>query len=309
MLDLVKHRYWYFALSLLFIVPGVIALAVWRLPLGIDFTGGSLLEVRFEQLAQPFDTAQVRAIYAQYDYPDTTIQTSGSDVVIIRSQALTEAAQRGILADLEALYGPATVVAAETVGPSVGAEIAQRAAIAVGLASLGILLYITYSFRRVEHSLRYGVAAILALVHDVLIVLGAAAVFGRFLGWEVDALFLTAVLTVVGFSVHDTIVVFDRIRENRLLYRRLDYESVVNHSIVQTLDRSINTQLTVLLTLLALALFGGDTIRPFVVALLIGVGSGTYSSLFNAAQLLIVWENREWTTWFRGRKPHKQATV
>jgi preprotein translocase subunit SecF len=309
MLDIVKHRYWYFALSLLIIVPGAIALAMWGLPLAIDFTGGSLLEVRFEPLTQPLDSAQIRAVYTENGFPDTTIQTSGENVAVIRSRALTEEAQAAILADLEALYGPATVEAAETVGPSVGAEIGQRAALAVGLAALGILGYITYAFRRVEHPLRYGVAAIIALLHDVLVVVGASAIFGRLLGWEVDALFLTALLTVVGFSVHDTIVVFDRIRENRLLYRRLDYETVVNHSIIQTLDRSINTQLTVMFTLLALALFGGDTIRHFVVTLLIGVFSGTYSSIFNAAQLLVVWENREWATWFRGRKPQKSATV
>jgi preprotein translocase subunit SecF len=146
------------------------------------------------------------------------------------------------------------------------------------------------------------VAAIIAMLHDALVVVGFAAIFGHFLGWEVDALFLTALLTVVGFSVHDSIVVFDRIRENLILHRRLDYETVVNHSIVQTLDRSINTQITVMLTLLALALFGGDTIRHFVVTLLIGVFSGTFSSIFNAAPVLVVWENREWNTWFRRRR-------
>jgi preprotein translocase subunit SecF len=309
MLDIVKRRYWYFALSLLIIVPGIVALAVWGLPLAIDFTGGSLLEVRFEALAAPLDSGQIREIYARHESPDVTIQISGQDVAVIRSKALSEATQAAILADLREQIGPLTVETAETVGPSVGAEIAQRAALAVGLAALGILAYITYAFRRVEHALRYGVAAIIAMLHDVLVIVGASAIFGRLFGWEVDALFLTALLTVVGFSVHDTIVVFDRIRENLLLYRRLDYETVVNHSIVQTLDRSINTQLTVMFTLLALALFGGDTLRHFVVTLLIGVFSGTYSSIFNAAQLLVVWENREWTTWFSRRKPQKPATA
>lgn len=309
MLEIVKRRYWYFGLSLLIIIPGIIALIVWRLPLAIDFTGGSLLEVRFTQLAEPLDSAVIREIYARHNQPDVTIQISGGDVAVIRSKALTEADQAAILTDLQARFGPLTRETAETVGPSVGAEVAERAALAVGLAALGILGYITYAFRRVEHALRYGVAAIVAMLHDVLVVIGSAAIFGRLFGWQVDSLFLTALLTVVGFSVHDTIVVFDRIRENLLLYRRLDYEAVVNHSIIQTLDRSLNTQLTVMFTLLALALFGGETIRHFVVTLLIGVFSGTYSSIFNAAQLLVVWENREWTTWFRGRKPQKPATV
>jgi preprotein translocase subunit SecF len=137
------------------------------------------------------------------------------------------------------------------------------------------------------------------MLHDVAVVLGVEAIIAHFFHWEVDALFLTALLTVIGFSVHDTIVVFDRIRENLNIYRKLPYETVVNHSIVQTLVRSINTQLTVMLTLLSLALFGGITIRHFVVILLVGVFSGTYSSIFNASPILVVWENREWRTWFR----------
>ncbi len=306
MFDIVRRRYWYFALSLLIIVPGLIALAVWGLPLSIDFTSGSLLELRFEQATRPLAPEDVRAVYAARGYEDSVVQTSGADGLVIRSKPLAENDQPAIVADLEALYGPATVLAAETVGPSVGAEVARRAAVAVGLAALGILLYITYAFRRVggwRESVKYGVAAIVAMLHDVLVVVGVAAILGRVFGWEVDALFLTALLTVVGFSVHDTIVVFDRIRENLMVHRRLDYETVVNHSIVQTLDRSINTQLTVMFTLLALALFGGSTIRHFVVTLLIGVFSGTYSSIFNAAPLLVVWENREWQQWFRRRRP------
>jgi preprotein translocase subunit SecF len=144
------------------------------------------------------------------------------------------------------------------------------------------------------------------MLHDVAFVVGVEAILGHFLGWQVDSLFLTALLTVIGFSVHDSIVVFDRIRENQRIYRRLDYETLVNHSIVQTLDRSINTQLTVMLTLLALLLLGGVTTRHFVAILLIGVLSGTYSSIFNAAPILVVWENREWRWWFR-RKPTPAA--
>ena len=303
MIDIVGKRYWYFAISLLVIVPGLIALALWGLPLSIDFTSGSLLELSFPQATGPLDLAQVRAAYSTQGIDDVTAQTSGANGLVIRSQPLDEAAQAAIIQSLEATYGPATLLTAETVGPAVGAEVARRAAIAVGIATLGILAYITFAFRRVEHAARYGIAAIVAMLHDVLVMLGVAAIFGRLFGWEVDALFLTAVLTVVGFSVHDSIVVFDRIRENQLHHRRLDYETLVNHSIVQTLDRSMNTQITVMFALLAMALFGGDTIRTFVVTLLVGLVSGSYSSVFTAAPLLVLWENREWARPFRRKRP------
>jgi preprotein translocase subunit SecF len=304
MFDIIRRRYWFFGLSLLVIVPGLIALALWGIPLSIDFTGGTLLELQF---AQTVDISQVRAIYTAHGFGDSTVQTSGANIAIIRSKELAADQKQTIVTDLEKLYGPSTKLSDETVGPAVGREVARSAALAVALAAIGILLYITFSFRRVEHALRYGVAAIIAMIHDILVIVGLAAILGRVLGWEVDALFLTALLTVASFSVHDTIVVFDRIRENSGIYRKEAYETIVNHSVVQTLDRSINTQLTVMLTLLALALFGGVTIQHFVVVLLIGVFSGTYSSIFNAAALLVVWENREWRTWFR-RKPATAAS-
>jgi preprotein translocase subunit SecF len=302
MFNIVQRRYWYFGLSLLVIIPGLIALAMWGLPLSIDFTSGSLLEVQFPQHTVALDITQVRQIYSDHGYPDTTVQTSGADTIVVRSKSLSVEDQRAILAALSAVYGPSKIISADTVSPTVGAEVAQRAALAVGIAAVGILAYITYAFRKAEHPFRYGVAAIIAMLHDVLVVVGTAAILGHFLGWEVDSLFLTALLTVVAFSVHDTIVVFDRIRENLVVYRRLDYQTVVNHSVIQTLDRSINTQLTVMLTLLSLALFGGLTVRHFVVTLLIGVFSGTYSSIFNAAPILVVWENRDWQSLFRRNK-------
>ena len=304
MFDIIGRRYWFFGLSLLVIVPGIIALALWGVPLSIDYTGGTLLELQFNQTV---NISQVREVYTAHGFGDSTVQTSGANIAIIRSKELPADQKQAIVADLENLYGPSTKLSDETVGPAVGKEVAVRALGAVALAALGILLYITFSFRRVEHAFRYGVAAIIAMIHDILVVVGIAAILGKVLGWEVDALFLTALLTVVGFSVHDTIVVFDRIRENSGIYRKEAYETVVNHSVVQTLDRSINTQLTVMLTLLALAMFGGVTIQHFVIILLIGVFSGTYSSIFNAAALLVVWENREWNTWFR-RKPATAAS-
>jgi preprotein translocase subunit SecF len=308
MLNIVKRRYLFFGISLLVIIPGMLALAIWGFHLAIDFTGGSLLQIQFESGVAP-QPSQVVALFTENGFPDTQVQTSGSNALIIRSKNMNETSRSKILTEMENRFGSKIVVqSSESVGPSVGQEVASRAAGAVALAALGIMAYITYTFRGVQHAFRYGVSAIIAMLHDVAVVVGVEAILGHFLGWEVDSLFLTALLTVIGFSVHDTIVVFDRIRENASIFRRLPYETVVNHSIVQTLDRSINTQLTVMLTLFSLALFGGVTIRHFVIILLVGVFSGTYSSIFNAAPILVVWENREWRNWF-SRKPSETTAV
>jgi preprotein translocase subunit SecF len=313
-MNIIKRRYLYFGISLLVIVPGIIALILWQLPLGIDFTGGSLLEVQFKSGTPP-TVDQVVNLYNEYSTPemvisDPIVQPLGEDSLSIRSREMDEALKGRIVAALQDLYGggqDVVVLNFNQVSASVGQEVARAATVAVLMAAFAILMYMWYAFRKVQHAFRYGTAAIIAMLHDVLVVVGVEAILGHFLGWQVDSLFLTALLTVIGFSVHDSIVVFDRIRENSNLYRRVEYERVVNHSIVQTLDRSINTQLTVMITLLALALFGGVTIRHFVIILLVGVLSGTYSSIFNAAPILVVWENQEWKTWFR-RKPQGAAT-
>jgi preprotein translocase subunit SecF len=306
MLDIVKRRYLYFGISLVIIIPGLIGLLAWGFPLAIDFTGGSLLQVHFDTGTVPQD-AQVLEVYNEFGFGDSQVQTTDNNAIIIRSKSMDENTRAQIVSTMEERFNATiTVQRFDTVGPSVGQEVASRAAGAVALAAIGIMLYITIAFRGVPHAFRYGAAAIIAMLHDVAVVVGVEAILGHFLGWEVDALFLTALLTVIGFSVHDSIVVFDRIRENANVYRRLPYETVVNHSIVQTLARSINTQFTVMLTLLALVLFGGVTVRHFVVTLLVGVFSGTYSSIFNAAPILVVWENREWRNWFR-RSPSEAS--
>jgi preprotein translocase subunit SecF len=304
MINIVKYRYLFFGISLLVIIPGMLALLIWHFPLAIDFTGGNLLEVRLDSGALP-KPAQVIALYQELNQPDAQVTTSGNNQLIIRSKEMNATAVADAVKAMEDRFGiKLTVLRSDSVGPAIGQEVATRAAGAVALAALGIMLYITYAFRGVQHAFRYGVAAIIAMLHDVLVVIGVEAIFGHFLHWEVDALFLTALLTVIGFSVHDTIVVFDRIRENSIVYKRLPYETIVNNSIVQTLARSINTQLTVMFTLFALALFGGVTIRHFVLILLVGVFSGTYSSIFNAAPILVVWENKEWRWWFKpGNRP------
>lgn len=301
-MNIIKNRYLYFAISLLVIVPGIIALIIWGLPLAIDFTGGFVLEVKFDSGVVPA-TEQVIALYDKYGVADVQVQTSGTDGLIIRSKEMDEATKNTLVNEMATTFNSKiTINRFDTVGPVIGAEVAQRAIWAVVMAALGIIIYITFAFRGVAHAFRYGTAAIFAMLHDVLVVVGVEALVGHFVGWEADSLFLTAVLTVIGFSVHDTIVVFDRIRENSTVYRRLSFTEVVNHSTVQTLARSINTQLTVMLCLLAMSLFGGVTIRHFVTVLLIGVFSGTYSSIFNASPILVVWENREWRYWFHPDK-------
>ncbi len=317
MLDIVGKRYWYFALSLLVIVPGLIAMGIhWAekgepFSLSIEFTGGTVLDLKFDQ-PQTFQTDEVANILGRFGMSptDVSVQPSGNDTLVIRTKEIDNATKVEIEDALKARYGNFTELSAESVGPAIGAEVTQRASIAVMIAAIGILLYITWAFRHVPQPFRYGVAAIIAMVHDVLVVLGSASIFGLVFGWEVDSLFLTALLTVIGFSVHDTIVVFDRIRENMGRMRGVRFEDVVNHSILQTLDRSINTQLTVLFTLAALILFGGVTIRHFVLTLFIGILSGSYSSIFNASPILVVWENNEVGKFFGrlfGRKSEATA--
>jgi preprotein translocase subunit SecF len=297
-IDIIGKRYLYFLISLLVIIPGVIGLIVWGLPFSIDFTGGALLQAKFDSGTAPAPS-DVIALYNKFGYSDVAVQTAGTDTIIVRTKEMTDQTETSIVDAMQKQFNSTiTVQSFESVGPTIGKEVTSRAAVAVGLASLGILLYISFAFRGVPHAFRFGVSAIIAMLHDVLVVIGVQTWLSHFFGWEFDSLFLTALLTVIGFSVHDSIVVFDRIRENSSIYRRLPFETVVNHSILQTLDRSINTTLTVLLTLFALALFGGVTIRHFVIILLVGMFSGAYSSIFNASPILVVWENREWRTWF-----------
>ncbi len=303
MIDLVGKRYWFFLFSALIIIPGLIFLIVPPgLRLGVDFTGGTLWQQTFPTNVQP---AEVQRILSQNGF-DSVVQSISPTSVLIRTKELPlDSPQKAQIDNaLAAVYG--TLPAPDqyqTVGPIIGAEVASRATIAVGLASAGILLYLWYAFRRLHAAWKYGACAIVALLHDVLVVLGISAILGRVAGLEIDAMFVTAVLTVIGFSVHDTIVVFDRIRENAIRHPGEGIETVVNHSLLQTLGRSLSTSLTVIFTLLALLLFGGVTTRTFVLTLLVGIISGTYSSIFNASQLLVIWENGELGRLFgRGRR-------
>jgi len=302
-IDLIGKRKLFYLISLIIIVPGVIALLIPpHLRLGVEFTGGTLWELQFTQAVQPAD---VKEVLAAHGYGDAIVQTSGDRDVLIRAKEIPadQPIKGEIAKDLAVRFGQPTELRFEGVQPVIGQEIAQRAVLAVGLASLGILAYVAWAFRRVEHPFRYGVCAILALLHDALVVLGIFSILGHLFYVEVDSLFVTAVLTVIGFSVHDTIVVFDRIRENSRRMHGQSFERIVNHSLIQTLGRSLATSLTVIFTLSALVLFGGVTTREFALALLIGIVSGTYSSIFNASALLVSWENGEIGRLFGRRGP------
>jgi preprotein translocase subunit SecF len=343
MYDIVGKRNWYFAFSALITIPGLIFVLLGGLKPSVDFTGGTVWEVRFASQPAP---DEVEAALVDLDYPDAQVRSTSEGYLEIRTEPLdlippggpegsplpsgspvlepspqpsgSPAASESVepspvaseavapgpsaspnaepavgteLADVEAAlvdrFGEEETRSLRTVGPIIGAELIRGSSILIIIGELFILAYLWIRF-----GFRYGTAAIIALLHDVLVVVGVFAILGYFFGLEFDALFVTALLTIIGFSVHDTIVVFDRIRENRVRHAGEPFGAIVNHSILQTLGRSINTSLTVAVTLGALLLLGPVTIRTFSLALLIGVVSGTYSSIFNASQILVAWH--EW---------------
>jgi preprotein translocase subunit SecF len=294
-LDIVGHRNVYFAISLVIIIPGVLSMIFKGFLLGIDFQGGTEFFLKFQH---PASVQSVETAVAATGV-NGVVQQTGSGSFIIRTPTVADpTAQKRFEDTLASKVGPLKPGAQQEnqVGPSVAREIVTGALAAVVVASGCILLYLAFRFRKVQGGWRagfqFGGSALLALLHDVFLLTGIFSIMGKVFGLrigEIDSLFLTAVLTVVGFSVHDTIVVFDRIRENLIVSSRLTFEQVVNLSIMQTAARSIITSFTVVLVLLSLLIFGGDTLKGFVLALLIGIVSGTYSSIFNASPLLVVW--------------------
>jgi len=294
-MNIIGKKNLYFLISFLIIMPGVIALIIWGLNLSIDFTGGSRITLSIKNTQDQNAVGIIKRNLEKDKIKIASIEKS-NNLIFIRTQPLDQKQNDKFINDLKKEIKEFKEEEFETIGPTIGAETTSNAAKAVILASLLIVLYITWSFRKIPKpasSFRFGICAIIALIHDVLVVVGVFAIFGHFFGVEVDSLFVTAVLTVIGFSVHDTIVVFDRIRENLKKIPGVPFPQVVNESILQTLARSLSTSLTVLFTLSALLLFGGETIRWFIITLLIGIISGTYSSIFNAAPLLVIWETKE----------------
>jgi preprotein translocase subunit SecF len=292
MLDIISKKKIYFLISLIAIVPGLISLALFGLRLSIDFTGGSRTTFMYPKEVTSKNLSEIRSGFSSENVVISTIQPSGKNV-IVRTPPINEQKDAKVVAALQKVNKQVRQEEFETVGPVIGSETTLNALKAILLASFLIVMYIAWSFRKVPRpasSWRFGVCAIIALIHDALLLIGIFSLLGHFFHVEVDSLFVTAVLTVIGFSVHDTIVVFDRIRENLLRQGSTHFSQTVNDSILQTMTRSLNTSLTAILVLFTLLIFGGESIRWFVVALLIGIFSGTYSSIFNAAPLLVLWQ-------------------
>ena len=294
-MQIIQNRKYYFFLSGLLIAASLLALFWYGLKPGLDFTGGSLFEVEYSR-ARPTTAAVEQALQPLVGKISVS-PTAEQLGLIIKTKHIDEATHQQVIEALSRLTESQDRLELsekrfESIGPTVSSQLKKQAVVAALLVSLAIILYIAFVFRKVSRpvsSWKYGVVAVLALTHDIAIPVGLFAILGRYLGVEVDTLFVTALLTVMGFSVHDTIVVFDRLRENLLKFSRETFEEVVNRSVNQTLVRSINTSVTVLLVLVAVLLFGGETIRYFILTLLVGVGVGTYSSIFIASPLLVVW--------------------
>jgi len=275
LMKIIEHRKWFYLLSLLLIIPGLVSL-LWPgrgLNKGIDFTGGSLLRVKFEQ---PVEVQQVRSVLDSLDLGESSIQRSGDREFFIRTRMLTQEDRDKLVTQLEKRVGKVDVPSEESVGPTIGKELTMKAVLSILIASVLMLVYISFRF---EFS--FGVGAIVALLYDVVLVLGVFSLFRL----QVDGAFVAAILTILGYSINDTIVVFDRIRENLGFKKKGDLAETINKSIMQTLNRSINTVLAVVFVLLALLVFGGETIKVFSLALLIGVISGCYSSIFVASPI------------------------
>lgn len=293
-MDIISKKYIYFAISFIFIIPGLVSLILFGLKPSIDFAGGSRLTLLFPDKVSEESVDLVKKTLGQNEIKTTSIEKS-SDYIFVRTEPLNQKKNSKFISDLQVKVKDLKEESFETIGPTIGKETTENAVKAVILASILVVLYISWAFRKVPKPVsgfRLGVCTILALIHDVLIVIGAFSLLGHFFGVEVDSLFFTAILTIIGFSVHDTIVVFDRIRENLKRMPGVSFEKIVNESIIQTLGRSLNTSLTVILVLFSLLIFGGESIRWFVVALLIGIISGTYSSIFTASPLLVIWQEK-----------------
>lgn len=288
-MNIIKHRTIYFIISGILFIASIASLAMWSLKLGNDFTGGSLLEISFKG-DQPSGQL-IKEKLMPLNLGDINVQFTSGNSVLIRLKEVDEQAHQDILKAL----GEVEEKRFESIGPVVGQELKTRALYAITLTLAMIVLYIAWAFRKVSRpisSWKYGVATLVALAHDVIIPVGIFSALGHFQGVEIGLLFVTAILTILGFSVHDTIVVFDRIRENLRKGGSKNFEDTVDKSINQTITRSINTSLTVVLTLLAVYFFGGETIKYFTLALLVGVIFGTYSSIFIASPILVAWEKR-----------------
>ncbi len=283
-MNFMRFKWLYFLISGIFLVPGIFSLLKWGLKPAIDFSGGTILEVRIQKQDVEINNKKIEDLIRK-EIEISTIQRSGDKTLILKTKTIDRNKKDKILAVLKEEVGEVEEVRFETVGPTIGKELIKKTIIAIILATSFILLYVASRFK----DKKYGFCAILAMFHDTFILLGTFSILGHFFKVEVDTLFVTAVLTILSFSVHDTIVVYDRIRESVKTSPKARFVDLVNKAVVETLNRSIINSLTIIFMLLCLWLFGGETIKWFVLALLIGTISGTYSSTFTAAPLLVVW--------------------
>jgi preprotein translocase subunit SecF len=291
MFDLTGKRHWFFLISALVILAGVITLLTAGLTMGIEFNSGSKLRVSFDEQVSQND---LRARLAEIGYPNAILQASERGDYLIRTERIDGEQKEAMLAELGETFGAVTEQEFNNVSAEVAEETGRNVIIAVAIASLGILFYVTWAFRRMPKPFHYGACGILALVHDVLVVIGVFAILGAIFKWQVNLMFITGVLAVIGYSINNTVVVFDRIRENINRGVSNDFEVVINSSLIETIGRSVNTSLTTLLVAVALLLFVGANILNFAVVLIIGVIVGTYSSMFIAPLFLLTWEKKEW---------------
>lgn len=295
MYNILGQRKYFYIISGTLMILSIASLSTWGLKYGIDFTGGTLMEVKFANSAP--SNAEIKAILDEAGTKDATVQPTQNNSVLIRYGNSDDEKNKEVLNKLREKYPEAENTRLDYIGPSISSELKSKALWALLIAVIGIALYIAYAFRQVSRpveSWKYGVGAVIALVHDVLITVGIFSVLGHFLNIEVDTSFIAALLTILGFSVHDTIVVYDRTRENLMRSsNREDFSEVVNQSLNETMARSINTSLTVIITLLAIFIFGGESIKTFTLALLIGIVFGTYSSIFVASALMVDWWKME----------------
>jgi len=304
MIDFVGKRHWFFLGSAIAVVVAIFALGAFGLRPGIDFSGGTAMTLRFEPQVEQ---NQLRQALTSYGSPDAVVQKSGDDF-LVRLKLLSVEERESLLATLESSLGAeATVLDYNTVSPSIATETARQAGLALVFASVAMLLYIAWSFRKMPSPLKWGTCAIVALVHNVVIVAGLFALLGKISGVEVDALFITGLLTIVGYTINNTVVVFDRVRENRAKGISPDLGITVNCSLVETLVRTVNTSLTTLCVIVALLLFGGSTIYYFILVLFVGLLVGTYSSMFIAGPLLVTWEKKEWGLMFSRIRAARQT--
>ncbi|MEK7167222.1 MAG: protein translocase subunit SecF [Patescibacteria group bacterium] len=303
-MNIIQHRKIYFVISSALIIVSVISLALWQFKLNIDFTGGTLMEIEFKNTRPTVE--QIKEKINVLNLGETSVQFTGATGVIIKMKNIDEEMHQNIITKLQELTTVNDSVEKTevkenkieekkfvSIGPTIGKETKEKAINATIIAIIIIIIYIAWAFRKISKpisSWKYGLIAIIVLIHDIVITLGAFSILGHFLNVEIGATFIIALLTILGYSNHDTIIIFDRLRENLLKLKGKDFEDTVNISINETIARSINTSLTVLLSLFAVFFFGGASVRDFILALIIGIIAGTYSSIFVACPLLVIWE-------------------